>query len=284
MNLDREKLISELGTLGLPGRATDVNKNGTVLHGIVMQLPGEESTNACSPILYLEDMAKYDSEQEAAEAIAGYIELNLSTIKQGSDQIKELLRNKDAALGHIYIGLQKAGIPGVPGGIVCRSKFDGIDEYLYVRVNSGRIRNAKNFLEAAGITEEEAWEKAKGNTFAEISIQSMADTLSELTGGEEATEVPNMYVVSNKLRMFGAACVLCEEEIARLAHKCGTKKFVLIPSSVHEMLLLPDAEDVVSIDDINDMVRDINNSMLEPKDVLSDHAYELYVDNPDFTF
>ena len=47
----------------------------------------------------------------------------------------------------------------------------------------------------------------------------------------------------------------------------------IIPSSVHEVLIIPKVGNITS-EELNKMVREVNESDLEREDILSDHVYE----------
>lgn len=80
----------------------------------------------------------------------------------------------------------------------------------------------------------------------------------------------NMYVMSNRMKIHGATCITYPNAVRDFAieHNCDV---YIIPSSVHEVILIPDAK--CSIETINDLIRDVNRRQLDPVEVLSDHVY-----------
>ena len=58
----------------------------------------------------------------------------------------------------------------------------------------------------------------------------------------------------------------------KAAKKIGTERLCIIPSSVHEVLLMPE-EIARCREDIDEMVREVNSTTVSPDEVLSDHAY-----------
>lgn len=79
-----------------------------------------------------------------------------------------------------------------------------------------------------------------------------------------------LYVVTNKMKINGAVSVLYPGMLQRLFLKFGN--FYLIPSSIHEMLVVPEkGESDAEI--LNRMVKEVNGSQLIPEEVLSDHVY-----------
>lgn len=89
---------------------------------------------------------------------------------------------------------------------------------------------------------------------------------------EAAIESDSMiYVLSNRDRMFGAVTMLYAESMKRLAKRLD-KNLIILPSSVHEVLLVPD-DGVKEKDFFRDMVKEVNDSQVEPEERLSYNVY-----------
>lgn len=80
-----------------------------------------------------------------------------------------------------------------------------------------------------------------------------------------------MYVMTNRYSSYGAAGLLDGSMIAQFAETTGIDTYI-IPSSVHELLLLP-AAGVQDGKDLNGMIRDINRWGVMPDERLADNAY-----------
>ena len=72
-------------------------------------------------------------------------------------------------------------------------------------------------------------------------------------------------------RQFGAAAILCPSVRSQLEEQLGSP-FLVLPSSVHEVLCLSSAHDSENTG-WSGMVHEINDMCVEPIDRLSDHAY-----------
>jgi len=86
-----------------------------------------------------------------------------------------------------------------------------------------------------------------------------------------------MLVLSNSKSSFGATSILYPGLLKQLAERYRSD-LLLIPSSIHEVLILPLDEYPPSVY-IDGMIRDINALELQDTDVLSDHAYYYYRDS-----
>ncbi len=78
-----------------------------------------------------------------------------------------------------------------------------------------------------------------------------------------------MIVVSNTKRMFGATALFYPGVVQRLSEKLGGN-FIVLPSSIHEVIAVPDAKDV---EGLAEMVKEINGLEVPDEDQLSDHVY-----------
>lgn len=103
-------------------------------------------------------------------------------------------------------------------------------------------------------------------------ITPFSDLLPELPELAEACgiEVP-MYVATNRCRTNGAGVILYEGQLAAVSALLGAD-LIILPSSVHEVILLP-VQDDSGLAECSHMVREVNETQLADEDVLSDHAY-----------
>ena len=87
----------------------------------------------------------------------------------------------------------------------------------------------------------------------------------------EHREDIKMFVLTNKMRMNGAACILYQGVLQRFAQECACNIFIL-PSSIHEVILVP-ARKGITQSELDCMVRDVNREAVEDGEILSNHAY-----------
>ena len=113
------------------------------------------------------------------------------------------------------------------------------------------------------------------NTNRETKIHSMASVMAELYGMDDFEEFEGLtplYVISNECKMKGASAILNKEALAQFARSHNTEDIIIIPSSIHEMLLVPYTEDM-DLDYFSAMVREVNNTEVRPEERLTDRAY-----------
>lgn len=93
----------------------------------------------------------------------------------------------------------------------------------------------------------------------------------EIEEGMMKTQSSMMYVASTANHMEGAAVIASREAMHDFYDKIG-EPFYILPSSRHEVILLPDRCGL-EIADLAEMVKDVNRQVVDEKDVLSDHVY-----------
>ena len=108
-------------------------------------------------------------------------------------------------------------------------------------------------------------------------LSSMQDILSELSMPEDDI-LPSsdelvcpMYVLTNRIRQHGAGCILYDNLLASFSEQFDDD-FYIIPSSIHEVLLVPRAQ-IGSREELDSMIREVNATQVPDEDILSDHAY-----------
>lgn len=93
--------------------------------------------------------------------------------------------------------------------------------------------------------------------------RTVIKTLSKVTGCEDATHT---LVVTSEDRVHGALNILLPETIKRLRIMRITD-FYVIPSSIHEVLVMPNT-DYVDENELLSIVNDINNTEVDNEDIL----------------
>lgn len=100
--------------------------------------------------------------------------------------------------------------------------------------------------------------------------------LEELLKGFPRVELPDtgagipMHVVTNRQNQYGACAMLFPETFQGLAEEYGADLYIL-PSSVHELIVLPASEDGAG--GFAELVREVNASEVLPEERLSDTVY-----------
>ena len=136
-------------------------------------------------------------------------------------------------------------------------------------------------MEMFGVTQEQLHADAleSSQRLYPVKFRSMNEIMAEMMGGIDADMMPMMgpqdgpqlMVLTNMQGIHGAGALFYPEQLETIAQQMGTNFFVL-PSSVHEVLILPD-DGSQEPDGLQFMVREINQSTVAPEDRLSDFVY-----------
>lgn len=136
------------------------------------------------------------------------------------------------------------------------------------------ITNA--MMEQFGVTKEQLHADAMENAqeIRPADFRTMAAVMAEMMGMPEemmADMAPPMYVVTNQDKVQGAAVMFYPDFMDQAAKELGGDIFIL-PSSVHEVLILPD-DGNMNAQELKEMVTSINASEVSPEDRLTDSVY-----------
>ena len=163
------------------------------------------------------------------------------------------------------------------------------EEYLdlaivaYVRICDKKIGNGvimvrNEHCRMWGVDPDTVLYTAKKNTHDHdgFTIRHIMDVLSSMGNNKMSDSCRNrdefpMYVATNR-KMVNGASVLTMKDKLREFYKVIGGEYYIIPSSVHELILVGKSSTDGDFD-INRMIREVNETQLGPDDVLSDHAY-----------
>lgn len=142
-------------------------------------------------------------------------------------------------------------------------------------IGSSTVLIHNSHLKLWEITKETLFSLAKANTRALSGCEIIPmerllfpDAKKEDFPPAHAAEI---FVLSNRTKIFGAACMLYEDVLASFAGVLQDDFFIL-PSSIHEVLLLP-AKKSPPAESLLEMVQEINENEVAAEDVLSNHIY-----------
>ena len=122
-------------------------------------------------------------------------------------------------LAIVFVVLLEAGEKGSASMMICRDQ-----------------------LARWGVTREEVYRQACENTWRllPVDFRSMGAVMEDALFLPSLDEVLKLYVLTNRWKNYGAAAALYEGQLQAVGEMFG-ENFYLIPSSVHEMLILPES-------------------------------------------
>lgn len=265
----RKDIIEELKNRGYEVEAHTSIKNGVEVNGIQFM-----TENGICLVVYTDEII------EESDFLSNAVESVLNTYHNAEiiDFDKENIMNPAFIMENLYIGLQKESSEN--NIIKKRTDFDGIEKYLYVRINDKlSYKLTCTLFETLNIDEVTVWKVAENNTFSKTEIVSMVDKMAKITGQqiEEISEmIPLMYIIGNEMNFRGASAILDFESLKKFAEKINKHKFYALPNSINEIILIPD-DGTQDIEELNTMVREVNKMQVDEMERLTDRAYVIEV-------
>lgn len=262
---------------GLEVRLAEVKKNNSVIfHGINIIVP---ETNILPTIYlesYLKDYEKGISLEDTTEAIVRKWEREREHTPVDMEWFKDFSQVRGKVAYRIVNFeanremLQE--IPYIP--------FLNLAKVFYVALSSeeygdGSILIQNRHMKFWGVSTEELDEIASQNTpkLFQAEVIDLEDVVKEIMQSEstefEISEEDRMYVVTNRARHYGAA-VMCYPSIIKEFAEQKECDLLIIPSSIHELIILPYKKNQVYI---KNMVKEVNATQVAPEEVLSDSVY-----------
>ena len=128
-----------------------------------------------------------------------------------------------------------------------------------------------------GVTEPELFMQLKKNMEQEEGCfmhldQFLTQILNVPEEGTLRDSLPDIFIMSNKDKHYGAVELLNEKTVEKAVKTFGGS-FYILPSSVHELIVLPGGCEYMTLDGLAEMVASINASDVNESDVLSSHIY-----------
>ena len=156
--------------------------------------------------------------------------------------------------------------------------------YRFVLENNEDSRSSilvtNQMMNAMGVTPEQLHADALVNSpqLKPIVIMGMNEVMMEMLGMEQAEMMgipldmdEKMYVATVPDKIQGAGVLAYENFMDQAAERVGGS-FYILPSSLHEVLLVPDNGEM-GLQELESMVRDVNATQVSPEDRLSDNVY-----------
>ena len=156
--------------------------------------------------------------------------------------------------------------------------------YLVISEKAGMFAKVSNgLLSMWGKTADEVLDTAMENTMKQkfycVPLSKVMSSMMQSFSVESEeyedcfeSEYPGaeMFCISNPSKAYGAIGVIIKRDVLKEHFPNG---YYILPSSVHEVLLLPKDSCSLGDDELTDMVRAVNANEVRPEDVLADHAY-----------
>ena len=212
-------------------------------------------------------------EKQKMEKLAEGLGQEVRCIFDGEDPDKDVSSVLDSICFRLVNrDFNRAWLEGMPH----RGYLDLAVVYCIVREQEGAVASISITDDIAGklgLDERKLWELAIENTPRMFPYNSFG--IDDFLGiGTEKGSL--LYALTTRQMRHGAGAVLYPGVLEEMYGKIGYP-FYILPSSIHEVILLPDKEPA-GTDVLADLVQSVNDGMVAAREVLS---YSVYRYEPD---
>ena len=268
---------------GLPVMLQERTKNNGVKR---LSLVIREHDINVSPAIYLEPYYEM-YEQEGFEHVVNIIWECYEYNKVRENFDISVVSNYEKAKGKLAAGVINYKMNEKLLQSVPHEQFLDLAIVAYVELGqpiveegSATVLVSENLREIWGITPEEVIQQALYNVRDDAVIKDIVDALHELGAEHLLALLCNkdkgfLYVISNKKQYHGGIHIMNKAAISKFADEKNVKYVYIMPSSVHEVMLLPvtNTVDIDAAHRLRKIVSEVNESQLPVEQILSNNVY-----------
>ena len=185
-----------------------------------------------------------------------------------AERAKAILADREDAIQHLSFRLvnqerNRQGLENRP----CRKMGDLALIYSIELGSSGRLPVDNKLAKTFDLDEDALFEAAFRHSPELCPVEIL--TMGEALGFPGVSE--DMLVISNTEHADGASAILYPGVAENIRDRLGGDFYVL-PSSVHEIIAV--LKQPEKLESLTAMVKDVNRTIVNSRDILSDHVYE----------
>lgn len=140
----------------------------------------------------------------------------------------------------------------------------------------GNVQIRNEHLRMWNVTEQELYEAVAANMEHDSTeLKNIEEILAEMTDGEfdfNEDNTPKLYVAGKTDRVNGAVEML-NSRFLKEAAEFFAADYMILPSSIHELLFLPVSDTELDPVPLAEMVREVNDTQVGNDEILSYHVY-----------
>lgn len=253
--------------------------NGVVKDGVAVRYPDSN----VAPTVYLDDLYEMHKDGYSVSELVDTTTANLERHKNMAPEMPVL--TTESAMENLYCTVVNTADNEEMLQNVPHEKLEDLSVVARFRVGEdGSFLVTNDICKTLQMTSEEVMEAAHANTDrAEYKCQSMGEVMRELMihdgmpedYADELIQMQGeqcpMWILSNESRVDGAVAITSQETLKAAHEKLG-EDFYVLPSSRHEVILVPQSM-VSDVEDLKKMVHEVNATEVSKIDKLSDSVY-----------
>ena len=220
--------------------------------------------------------------ERCVNRICNTIKENISVIENKEQDVKSFITDYEQVKDYTYLRLVPGDSPVLKDAP--HRKFQ--DMALVVSVHLANLSDEKGksvvvvtkpLMEMYGVNEEQLFSDAERNSIGKepLVFTPLVDMIKNLIENDEIPSPEEVgivtYIATNKTGFHGASVVAYPNFMEKASETLGGS-FFMLPSSVHEFILIKD-DGRQKAKDLNRMIKNVNETVLEPRDFLSNQCY-----------
>lgn len=229
-----------------------------------------------APVYHINDLVEQGlGAKDICRNIVGEYRLYYEKPKFATDINKLITR--EFVRENVYLCLASS----VPDKCVSRD-FHELKKYMRLVIEEdkdkffGTIVVGQDLLEKLQLSEDELFEIAEYNTENSIQIRSLMDIVKSydkdiIANVRDIDEIESPYIIVNNYKQYAAGIIAVKNLGKIIKEKLGYSKFIILPSSVHEFIVVAGTEKDIPV--MTGMVKEINHTAVAEHDRLCDHCF-----------
>ena len=228
------------------------------------------------------DIENGEEMDHAVNRICNTIKESIEVIETKEQDVKDFVTNYEKVKDNTYLRLVPGDSPIL--GETPHKKIEDMALVVSIALvdfsdehGKSVVVVSKPLMEMYGIDEQQLFADAERNSlsYEPVVFTPLGEMIKNLIQAENlpdpADEGIIAYIATNRTGFHGASVVAYPDFLKEAAETMGGS-FYLIPSSVHEFILIKD-DGTPKAKDLNKMIKNVNETVLEPRDFLSNQCY-----------
>lgn len=248
--------------------------NGVERIGVVIK---QNDSNVAAVI----DIAEFKTEYERGKLLDEIADKVFSLAMQNRQENMDILQITDyekvksrLALKLVNRSMNEEMLKDMPHIYV----FDDLACICYIALTdpeNGKIMVHNGLMAAWNVSAADLMQTAMENTekLYPAKVENLETVLkNKVYPWLDSDGFPSIYIVTHEGMTYGAVAALYKGLLDRLAEQWESD-LILIPSSVHEFLVMKKDDCDMEDYELNQMVNEVNSTQLSQDEILSDHVY-----------
>lgn len=194
--------------------------------------------------------------------------IRVSSLEENKDLVDKVPHMIKEDLLITYHIVAELGDDGMASSMVNNQMMENF-HVTEQQLHNDALESSKNILPASIST---MFDTIKPMIMKEMMKSGMTREEAEMAANQMSNEAENpMMIVTNDRTVSGAGVIFYPNVMETISERLGSDFFIL-PSSVHETIVLPD-NGAYTFEDLREMVGDVNSTQVLPEDKLTNEVY-----------